>query len=628
MYQENLFRLIREEQIVLWVGAGFSNYAGFPTGTELTQHIYSTLSLKEKRKIDKHLNLSGLSEEYVRLKGGREEINKLLKNLFSMEPKTVYYHKLIADTPHIKTIITTNYDELFEKVYGEKANVIVNEEDVPLMGNDKVSIIKLHGSISQIESIVLTNSDYEEFISRELSTPLMATITNLIATKNILFLGYGYEDINIWRIFNNAKSYLGQNIKNAYLVTPKISDHKITHFCKHGIFVIKKKAETFLKDLNKNIEDNLWDDFNKHQVSVTTANKIFNSRNLGLILQGSNDQFRITGIQGLSSQIKGEINLDFIKDKEYINSFKNHLTGESDSFELSPHKLKGIDLRVEGLRMPIDLATIDSIRLTSKPHKILPISILFPDKDFELNNLRSEIYFKAGKVKSVLKYENSRFQLDLTTDTLPEAKVLLKFEPPKVYKSVKSALEIYRLFLYLLSAENFQVHFIENNQVVNNAFPYNLSEDLNKEINIYLDYFSKLKKIENHFGVRFNNIDNLTKGTEKIMNKVINAISGTAERIKFEGEITATLTSYNEAKDMITQVNTTDTTIAFVQNQEEKIILHGLELSLGYRKIELEHPKIVNEMELKMGKSKIARIIVKDNCTIESYQSTPVMSNN
>jgi hypothetical protein len=51
MHPDKIFELIRKEQVALWIGSGFSLYAGYPSGKELSQIIYDSLSISEREDV-------------------------------------------------------------------------------------------------------------------------------------------------------------------------------------------------------------------------------------------------------------------------------------------------------------------------------------------------------------------------------------------------------------------------------------------------------------------------------------------------------------------------------------------------------------------------------------------------
>lgn len=103
----------------------------------------------------------------------------------------------------VASIITTNYDNFVETVFGFK----------PLIGNDILlsnpygSVYKIHGSVKpydKIENIIITRKDYDDFNKRyEL---IKAELLSLFIHHPIIFLGYSLEDENICQILKTIFS--------------------------------------------------------------------------------------------------------------------------------------------------------------------------------------------------------------------------------------------------------------------------------------------------------------------------------------------------------------------------------------------------------------------------------------
>ena len=93
---EKIFELVRKEQVVFWVGSGFSKYAGYPTGQEFAEILHKSLSIEEQVEVSVTQSLPDLSEEYVRVKSGsRNELNAILKNVFQKKTSSIKYHDLL-----------------------------------------------------------------------------------------------------------------------------------------------------------------------------------------------------------------------------------------------------------------------------------------------------------------------------------------------------------------------------------------------------------------------------------------------------------------------------------------------------------------------------------------------------
>lgn len=115
MGKERVFELIRKEDVVLFVGAGMSMYAGYPSGAMLSKIFYDNLSKDLKSDIEFTEDLPKLTNDIYYLKGGNKNyLLQILKREFQKEPISTEIHQLLAKIPHFKTIITTNYDTLIE----------------------------------------------------------------------------------------------------------------------------------------------------------------------------------------------------------------------------------------------------------------------------------------------------------------------------------------------------------------------------------------------------------------------------------------------------------------------------------------------------------------------------------
>lgn len=117
-----------------------------------------------------------------------EEI-KLLKNIY----------------PH--AVITTNFDQMVEKIYPNH-ELIIGERIIPLSMNITGELYKIHGTISDPYSLVLTEQDYERFSRKRkyISSKMMT----YFAEYPVFILGYGLGDSNV----NSILSDLGEAIRD------------------------------------------------------------------------------------------------------------------------------------------------------------------------------------------------------------------------------------------------------------------------------------------------------------------------------------------------------------------------------------------------------------------------------
>lgn len=115
-------------------------------------------------------------------------------------------------------VLTTNYDDLYEQalrragkdpkvvVYSRRRGPRITTED--LEGSRPV-IFKLHGDMSQPESLVITENDYIDFVGQmtEKGTrhPIPLPLKSRLMRSATLFLGYSLADYNLRLLFHTLR---------------------------------------------------------------------------------------------------------------------------------------------------------------------------------------------------------------------------------------------------------------------------------------------------------------------------------------------------------------------------------------------------------------------------------------
>ena len=214
---EKLIKLVRKEQVSLFIGAGFSIEAGVPSVSTLKGLILDELENDQQREEHKGDSLDVLSEFYVEevCTGSRNELISLMKKAFEFEPKCMDDHKMLAAIPHFRTIFTTNYDTLLEASYPESERHIVrNDVDCTYAEEKRNRIFKVHGDFTAPDDVVITSSDYKKFKGKTWPNVMMWNeVRSEFMKKNILFIGYSLSDDNILEIISRISKYVGKNRK-------------------------------------------------------------------------------------------------------------------------------------------------------------------------------------------------------------------------------------------------------------------------------------------------------------------------------------------------------------------------------------------------------------------------------
>jgi hypothetical protein len=233
----------------LFIGAGLSTPSGFVNWKELMREVASELHLDVERESD----LIAVAQYHINERGGRSRINRLLIDEFTKDSTLTENHRLIATLP-IRTIWTTNYDELLETAFREgrrRPDVKTTKENLAVtLPNRDVVIYKMHGDCRQPQDAVLTKEDYETYAEKRevFSTALKGDLVE----RTFLFLGFSFTDPNIDYILSRIRALLGQNQRGHYCVMKWPDPPKGADGTSHAEYEYqKRKLELRISDLSR-----------------------------------------------------------------------------------------------------------------------------------------------------------------------------------------------------------------------------------------------------------------------------------------------------------------------------------------------------------------------------------------
>ncbi|MBT1173859.1 SIR2 family protein [Bifidobacterium sp. MA2] len=109
---------------------------------------------------------------------------------------------------HVAGVITTNYDGLVDSLFPGYQRFVRQDELLftPVTGVGE--IFKIHGSMDDPDSLVITDRDYEHFENRK--TYLTAKIMTIFGEFPIIFLGYSLSDPNVLGIISAIAECAGR----------------------------------------------------------------------------------------------------------------------------------------------------------------------------------------------------------------------------------------------------------------------------------------------------------------------------------------------------------------------------------------------------------------------------------
>ena len=600
MYKESLFEAISKVEVVLWVGAGLSLYAGLPSGAGLREILYEGLTPLEKEEVGKNLDLSHLADEICTLKGNKNYIIQTLKDTFRRDFLSTETHKIISQIPHFRNIITTNYDSLFESVYGSgKLNVIFSDNHTPYIDAKKVNLFKIHGDLSNPDSIIITESDYNNFFSKDTEqNTIWSVIKGIIATKSILFIGYGLEDTNIQVIFNKIRNKIGENGKECYFVAPNISTAKSIKLNKVNIHPISLTGEKLFEELIEYLKKNIKKNFEDKYISSDIYSEFIG--NFGLKSEIEVDSSieknivkNLTGIEGKDTKI--EMSFSVSNSFEEIHKLDALINkGEvSEEITIDEENLTAFNLDINGINFR-DVDDVKKLKIAPQPFFDKQVDIIF-ENGKEFNDVGIKIFSLNNtdiKLKVIAQLYCNELEIVTSPSINDEAKALFTYTISEQIDNIYKQILFFELVKCFSEGQSFSVYIGEKRVFDSKG---QLLEGLNpiyKKNNAYLTYFESLKKIERLGKLRFTNvnIEDVTFENYKLLLIVIakfenNSVVENNPKIPLKAE----RFDYTKYKD--------DFVLCFTNNSEN-IVVHNQTFKMGEITIQISDAFISNYEEI------------------------------
>lgn len=260
---EELLKRLLTNDVVPFIGAGFSRNFGYPSWKELLYKLNNKLyemqvtgieriDEMDKLKINPLIYAEGLyslfenwakknekkeifelantniNEEITQLELFNRAFNSILIECNTGEKiieDEIKNYKLLKEFD-FRSIITTNYDNILEKYIfkGLSDNIYYPSKQLEInMKPTYEGIYKIHGDENNPDSIVFTNRQYYSFMRDNKYIKNM--MYNLFVTSTFLFIGYSFSDINVLNIyFNFINDYSSINKHKAYMFILKEND--------------------------------------------------------------------------------------------------------------------------------------------------------------------------------------------------------------------------------------------------------------------------------------------------------------------------------------------------------------------------------------------------------------------
>jgi NAD-dependent SIR2 family protein deacetylase len=208
----------KNKQLVIFAGSGVCTEGRLVFPTTLYEEIKRDLGIRDA------IDFPELMSELCRKYGRKELIRRIKHRLDYMKwfPE-VYrwatrFHKELSTIPYIQDIVTTNWDDLFERQCD--ATPIVSPEDFAAFSDvSGRRVFKIHGSITSVGSIVATKEDYDKSYESLRTGTIGHALKVLLASKVVVFVGYSLQDEDFNKLYQTLNDETQGLLPKSFLVT-------------------------------------------------------------------------------------------------------------------------------------------------------------------------------------------------------------------------------------------------------------------------------------------------------------------------------------------------------------------------------------------------------------------------
>ncbi|MCO7176981.1 SIR2 family protein [Sporolactobacillus kofuensis] len=353
---------IKEDSLIVFVGAGVSANSGLPKWSELIDVFKDEINVDDKE--NDYLKIAQYYFDTVGQYKYFQKVMDVFQPHINSQPNEIHNQIFRIKPRHI---ITTNYDSLLEDKMNSsiaKYEVINRDSDIPYSKSDHY-LIKMHGDLVQ-KNIVLKEDDYLDYGNNfyMVSTLIKALIMN----NTVLFVGYSLNDSTFNSIFRLIQKGFGGNARKAYFFTAEAQNAAAVEYYKNkGIRVItgeKEKSDgdigkctiEFLKQIDSEspsipaTSEQLWENikFLDHLYFVENQDvAVFsNLKSKAMLFPQIEFKWREKDNDSLNIANNNDI-VDFLDNKTWLNTFLDYKSDEKYQFLQNPILLEGYKLYSE-----------------------------------------------------------------------------------------------------------------------------------------------------------------------------------------------------------------------------------------------------------------------------------------
>lgn len=224
---------VRDKKALVFLGSGINAEIDLPTWDQLTEQFLKKVNIDLSNSEQERFGINNTDiAQYIENDSSRNDLLTIIDESLNTKVEHLKPGKnLISVTSlPVEGFWTTNYDNFIEKsLKKQNRNYEVIYKVTQFVTNNKnnnCKIYKMHGTVNDLESIVITEDDYISYDEKNYVFRDMFSLE--LCSKSCVFIGTSFDDFNLNLILQKSKLLNRTKIKTIhYIIFLKSKDQKL-----------------------------------------------------------------------------------------------------------------------------------------------------------------------------------------------------------------------------------------------------------------------------------------------------------------------------------------------------------------------------------------------------------------
>ena len=189
------------------------------------------------------------------------------------------------------------------------------------------------------------------------------------------------------------------------------------------------------------------------------------------------------------------------------------------------------------------------------------------------------------------------------------------------FKKTNDAIKAFKVLKYLTEGIGFNI-YLKNITDRSFRFQFIKQDKFLEKIELHLEYFELLKKVENLYKLKFQNISDPTNEYYSRMELVVNVAENRENFIEWDEELRFDLDEPNASLELLLKLQSGETKFEAECTKMEELEIHGQVVNIGYKVIEYCEPYITNLENVTNDGERLVKVRSRKNQVKVSYSKT------